>query len=301
MKAIASTGGLCPEPEGFGPVKPFLDHLEDLRWLLIRCFVALVIGMLLCLTAADHILSAVMEPLEQIRQSHADGSFSVPTIEQRGPSSPFSVAMKTTFYGGIAVALPALLAVIGVYLRPALRPLERTIISKSISWGIGLFLVGAATAYFIVIPMILEASIRFSAWLGLNSSVWFIDDYVGFVLRLVLGLGLACEIPIALWAVVRLGVVDVNTLRRVRPYAIIVNLVIAALLTPMDFTSCLALGIPLQLLLEVSLFVIALGTTAPIHEATASTSAAPPGPRSERSDGRCPGNGNPNDRSPCEP
>lgn len=257
MKALASTGGLCPEPEGFGPVKPFLEHLEDLRWLLIRCFVAIVLGMLLCLTAADHIISAVMEPLEQVRRSHADGSFAVPTIEQRGPSSPFSVAMKTTLYGGVAVSVPFLLALLGAYLRPALRPVERTVLSRAIGWGIGLFLIGAATAYLIVVPMILDASIRFSAWLGLNSSVWFIDDYTGFILRLVLGLGLAFEIPIILWVIVRLGLVDVATLRRARPYAVVANLVIAALLTPMDFGSCLALGIPLQLLFELSLLAIA--------------------------------------------
>ncbi|MGB0579552.1 MAG: twin-arginine translocase subunit TatC [Limisphaerales bacterium] len=301
MKAIASTGELCPESEDFGPVKPFLDHLEDLRWLLIRCFIALVISMLLCLTAADQIIGAVMEPLEQIRQSQTDENTSVPTIEQRGPSSPFSVAMKTTFYGGIAVALPMLLAVLGVYVQPALKPLERTILSKSIAWGIGLFLLGAATAYFIVVPMILRASIQFSAWLGLNSSVWFVDDYVGFVLRLLLGLGLAFEIPIALWAVVRLGIVDIASLRRARPYAIIANLIVAAWLTPTDFTSCLALGIPLHLLFEISLLAIGWGTNAPTHEAIASTSDEPPGPRSERSDGPYPGSDSPNDRTPCEP
>lgn len=247
MRTQSSTGELCPEPEGFGPVKPFLEHLEDLRWVLVRCLVGVILGTLACFTAADRVMEIVMGPLAYLP------SDAVPKLEQRGPSAPFAVVMKVGLYGGIGLSLPIVAGVLIAYLFPALRSTERAILWRAVLIGGGLFALGAAAAYGIVTPVILTASVRFSAWLGLSASVWFVEDYVGFVLQLLVGMGLAFEVPL---------------LRRGRPYAVLGNLIISAFLTPADFVSCLMLAVPLQALYEIGLWFASRSEGGDCHPST---------------------------------
>jgi len=253
MRPPSSTVELCAEAETFGPVKGFLEHLEDLRWMLLRCLLAVVLGMMLCLTIADDITALLLAPLESLR---ADSTASaIPSLEQRGPGTAFMMAMKAGLYGGIAMSLPILLLVVGTYLTPALKRAERNVLLRVMIAGTGLFLIGATAAHQYVLPLILRASLQFSDWLGLSSTVWFIDDYAAMVLRMMIGLGLAAEMPVVLLALIRLRLVSVKYLRRGRPYAVIANLVIAAMLTPTDIGSCLLLTLPLHALFELSLLL----------------------------------------------
>lgn len=233
--------------------KVSLEHLEDLRWVLLRCLFAIVIGMTLCLTIADDITSLLLAPLETIQSGAVESA--VPRIEQRGPGTAFAVAMKAGFYGGIAVSLPLLLLVVGTYLMPALRLTERRILTHVMIYGTALFMIGATAAHQHVLPLVLRASLQFSDWLGLSSTVWFIDNYASMAMRLVIGLGLAAELPVVLLALIKLRLVSVAALRRGRPHAVIANLVIAAILTPTDIGSCLMLALPLHALFELSLLI----------------------------------------------
>lgn len=253
MRSFTSTGELCPEPETLGPVKGFLGHLEDLRWMLLRCLFALLIGMTLCLAIADDITALLLGPLDSIRAEL--GATAVPQIEQRGPGTAFVVAMKAGLYGGIALSLPVLSLVVGCYLLPALRRIERMVLIRVMTFGMLLFLLGSMAAHQYLVPLVLRASLQFSAWLGLSSTVWFIDDYASMVMRLIIGLGLAAELPVVLLALIRLGIVSVADLVRGRPYAVIANLVVAAVITPMDMASCLLLAVPLHALFELSLLI----------------------------------------------
>lgn len=163
--------------------------------------------------------------------------------------------MKAGLYGGVTIALPILLLIVGTYLMPALKRIERSILLRVMAFGTGLFLLGATAAHQFVLPLILRTSLQFSDWLGLSSTVWFIDDYAAMVLRMVIGLGLAAEMPVILLALIRLQVVSVASLRRGRPYAVVANLVGAAILTPTDIGSCLMLALPLHALFELSLLI----------------------------------------------
>ena len=251
MRSLASTGELCPEPESFGPVESFLGHLEDLRWMLLRCLFALLIGTALCLSIADDITALLLAPLESIRAN--PGSLNVPQIEQRGPGTAFMVAMQAGLYGDIAVALPILSLVVGSYLMPAPRMIERQVLLQVMTFGTLMFLLGPIASHHYLVPLVLRASLQFSAWLGLSSTMWFIDDYAAMVMRLIISLGLAAEVPVLLRGMIRLGVVSVAGLARARPYAVIANLVVAAIITPTDIGSCQLLATPLHALFEGSL------------------------------------------------
>jgi sec-independent protein translocase protein TatC len=260
MRTESSTAGLCPATREFGPVKPFLEHLEDLRWVLLRCLVALALGMALCLSVSNHVVGLLMGPLDAVRAELAtDASLvdQIPRMEQRGPSTPFSVAMKAGLYGGIGMSLPFMAVILGAYLAPAMKADERRYLKRALVPGLGLFGLGAAVAYFVVAPMILKSSIRFSAWLGLSSTVWFIEDYAGFVLCLVVGLATVFEMPLVVCLVVRIGLAEVADLRRWRPFAAVGILTVAAMLTPPDLGSCLLLAAPLLVLYELSLLLAA--------------------------------------------
>lgn len=336
MNDVPAANEDCPSPsagspasaaQDGGPVKPFLDHLEDLRWLLLRCGIAIAVCMTVCLVAADTLMDVLLHPLERARASlvqrhnenaaglasnpitllpatwgehKVDVAFKeeqlgsllqsggwreaiplaltlessesgwtiqiapqstgkpwtlVPRLEQRSPLSPFLLAMKTAFFGGAAVALPLVLSFLVSFLFPALKPNEKRVLSRALCFGAGMFALGAAFAYFGMARVTILASLAFSEWLGFTPTIWFVEDYAAFLIKLVFGVGLAFELPVVLLTMVRLGVINYNALKAFRPYWIAVNLILSALLTPQDVITQLLLAVPLQLLYEFSVLI----------------------------------------------
>jgi sec-independent protein translocase protein TatC len=253
MKTITSVAPLCPEPDpeltDGGPTKPFLEHLEDVRWVLIRCLVVLAITTMGCLVAADELLELLLLPL---KQASASG---MPGLLQSGPLTPFGVAFRAALFGGIGISLPLILYFIAVFVFPALKQHERTFAIRAIGCGAVLFVTGVLTAYLLFVPLALRASLEFSAWLGMAASPWFIDHYASFVLRLTFGVGMAFELPVVLLFLVKMRVISRRQLQVLRPYWVIVNLVIASVVTPPDVVSALMLAAPLQILYELSVFL----------------------------------------------
>src|SRR3954470_4130075 len=116
------------EEEEGGPVKPFLDHLEDLRWVLIKCIASLIVGMTVCMVGAPYLVEWLRRPLPHgIR------------LEWLGPAESFMVSMKIALYGGIVLALPLMLYVIGSFVLPALKRTEKKYFVQAISVGAFLF------------------------------------------------------------------------------------------------------------------------------------------------------------------
>ena len=253
MKATTSVAPLCPDPQpgptDGGPVKPFLEHLEDMRWVLIRCLVVLAITTMGCLVAADELLELLLLPLSQVSDSE------LPGLLQSGPLTPFGVAFRTALFGGIGISLPLILYFIALFVFPALKQHERTFAIRALGCGALLFVTGVLTAYFLFVPLALRASLQFSEWLGMAASPWFIDHYASFVLRLTFGVGLAFELPVLLLFLVKMGVISRRQLQVLRPYWVIVNLVIASVVTPPDVVSAVMLALPLQILYEISVFL----------------------------------------------
>lgn len=302
-----------------GPVKSFLDHLEDLRWMLIKCVSVIGVAMLVCLLAGNWITATLMLPLkraEALRDgltkptnsivnvnlgTNAFGPFRVgsnvlgslvitnerfltldvemvtvgtnhllgvksrvtPVSERRtstdvntyGPADGFIIAFKVAMYAGVFVSSPLLLWFIGQFVFPALKVNEKKFIGRAIFIGAGLFLTGVAFCYFILMPFALNASVMYSQWLGFGANQWRADEYISFVCKFMLGMGLGFELPVVLLTLVKIGILDYAMLKKLRPYMIVINLVLGALLTTPEVFTQVLMAVPLQILFEVSLLI----------------------------------------------
>lgn len=305
------------EEDGGGPVKTFLEHLEDLRWVIIRCLAALAIAMVVCLVAGNKIVDLLKEPLHRAQklaqrkspslvlvefgtnkmvlnlQTNRFGQYSlektnalkfvvapisagtntflglvpapldpeeIPPVNQielknLGPVSPFVVALKIALFGGLGLASPFILLFIGQFVLPALRKKEKKYLYRAVAIGSGLFFCGVFFCYFFMLQIALNAAVQFSKWMGFGADIWRAEDYIGFVVKFLLGMGLSFELPVVLLTLVKLELLDYEGMNKFRPLWVVMNLALAALLTPPDIVSQLLMAIPLQLLFELSVLI----------------------------------------------
>jgi sec-independent protein translocase protein TatC len=306
------------EQEEGGPVKSFLEHLEDLRWVLIKSVVALGLSMLLCLIAGNHVVQILKRPLEKSRSSYPGTNQIVtvlfgtnqlgvyplkpeqqaaldlgsnrfvavriepavigtnhvlswtvdndPALAQKAqhvqvelinlsPASGFFVAFQVAFYGGLVLAAPFIFYFIASFVFPALRLKERHYVYRGMGYGVGLFLCGVAFCYFALMPVALAASQAYSHWLGFSAFQWKADEYISFVCKFMLGMGLGFEMPVVILTLVKIGVLSYSILSKGRRYMIVINLVLGAVLTTPEVITQMIMFIPLQLLYEISIWV----------------------------------------------
>jgi sec-independent protein translocase protein TatC len=229
--------------------KPFLEHLEDLRRVLIRSAMAMAAGMALALAFTPEILAKLKVPLEAIVEN--PNTF-LRSIEVAGA---FTATLRIAFWSGLVIASPVLVLILGAYLVPALTPQERRAISGVGVLSIALFVIGVWMGYEFTLPFALRAMFMLHGWIGVAAE-WTLTSYVTFATQLLIAFGLAFELPVVLLVLGRLGLIKSATLRAYRRHAIVGILVIAMVLTPPDVFSQLLMGIPLILLYEACIWVI---------------------------------------------
>ncbi|MGZ8901021.1 MAG: twin-arginine translocase subunit TatC [Limisphaerales bacterium] len=232
------------EEEEGGPVKTFLEHLEDLRWVLIKCFTSLMLGMVTCLVAASYVTAFLQAPLEGSGMK----------LESIGPIGPVVISMKIALYGGVTLALPFILYFIADFVLPALRRHEKKYFKLAFFIGTGLFLAGVSLCYFVILEISLRGLMAMNKWLGLSATFWRAEEYFSFVLMFMMGMGLSFELPVVLLTLVRMGVISHQTLVKSRAYLLISNLVICAFITP-DAVSTIFMVIPVQALIEICIMI----------------------------------------------
>ena len=306
------------EEEGGGPVKTFLEHLEDLRWMLIKCVSAVVISMIFCLVASNFLVAFLTWPLrhgQENRQASAKDvslylgeerlgmvSETVATnvfpweltgsptrvnigfapvgtnlvlvaeldpaqeegpvwaggveLKNYSPVGAFIVAFQLMLYGGLVVASPFVIFFIGQFVLPALRIHEKRFLYQTAGFGSVLFILGVSFCYFIVMQIALMATVQFSQWMGFTADEWRAEDYISFVCKLMLAMGLSFQLPVIILTMVKIGLLDYLKLSRFRPYWIVINLAICAVITPTgDPFTMVLMALPLQFLYEVSVFI----------------------------------------------
>ena len=232
--------------------KPFLVHLEELRWTFLGCLIALALGMAIAAPLAPLILKWLRAPLagvtdhpEQLLQS----------LEITGG---FSIALQTIFWCGLLLSAPVILLLIGRFIFPGLTRRERKAIAIAMSCALLLFAFGVALCYYIVLPVALRVMLGLHQWMGIQAW-WTITSYVAFTIQLLIAFGLAFELPMVLMVLGYLGIVSSATLRTKRPYAIVTLLVLAMVLTPgPDVFSQVIMVVPMILLYELCIWSIRL-------------------------------------------
>lgn len=235
------------EEEG-GPVKTFLEHLEDLRWVIIRCVAALGIGMAACMAAAPQVIDVLTWPLLN--------SGSQVRLEWLNPLGGVLATMKIAFWAGITLAMPFILYFVGDFVMPALKTHEKKYFLRAFIIGGGLFIAGVMLCYFLILGISLRGISAFNAWLGVPTEIWRAEDYFQFVVMFMIGMGVSFEFPVILLTLVRLGVISHEAMVKGRKYFFVANLVLCAFITP-DFVSTFFMVIPVQILMEICIMISA--------------------------------------------
>lgn len=235
-----------PEEEEGGPVKTFLEHLEDLRWVFIKSGSTLLVALVGCLAATPRLVEVLKWPLQN--------SGAKIDLQFFGPLGGFVVSMKLALYGGLTLSLPLLLYFVGEYVMPALKRNEKAFFLRAFLVGGGLFLLGVMICYFFVLPITLGAAAQYNAWMQVDTYYWRAEEYFQFVTLFMMGMGLSFELPIVVLSLVKLGIIRYEFLAKGRPYFFIGSFAIVAFITP-DFVSTFFLVIPMLGLMEICIWI----------------------------------------------
>lgn len=220
---------------------PLVAHLTELRSRLLKCVGAVLVIFAGLFYFSQQIYALVAAPL---RAYLPEGASMIAT----GVASPFLTPFKLTLVVSLFVAMPVVLYQIWGFIAPGLYRHERRIAVPLLISSIFLFYAGMAFAYFVVFPIMFGffASVTPEGVAMMTD----IGQYLDFVLTLFFAFGVAFEIPIATFLLIWVGVVDVETLRKSRPYVIVGCFVVGMLLTPPDVFSQTLLAVPMWLLFE---------------------------------------------------
>jgi sec-independent protein translocase protein TatC len=228
--------------------KPFLAHLEDLRWTIIRCLAALVVGVIICAFSAKYILNALYYPYRQTGHNPKE-------LFNFGVVDPFSIHMEISIFGGVILALPFLLYFIGQFLLPALTPREKRFLAPVFFVGALLFIIGVTFCYAFVLKATLIFFFAYSDYLGFGAT-WTAKALIDFEVQMLLGFGIAFELPLVILALNLLGIVSAEQLAAKRRHAALGIFIAACCIIPStDLFSLSLLSVPMYLLYESSIWI----------------------------------------------
>lgn len=259
MKKIGS-----PEKE-----MSFLDHLEELRWHLIRSTIAVVVLGLLAFVFKDFIFNTLIfgpkhpdfptyRMFCNISRSLGMDTFCFQEmpfrIQSRTMAGQFSAHMWTSIYAGIIVAFPYILYEFWRFISPGLKEKERKSSRGFIVIASLLFFLGVLFGYYLITPL----SINFLGNYQVSEEVFNdfdLDSYISLVRTSVLACGIVFELPIIMYILTKIGLVTPEILRKYRKFALIIVLILSAVITPPDIVSQIIVAIPILILYEVSIYI----------------------------------------------
>lgn len=232
--------------------KPFIEHLEDLRDMLVRCVTVLAVGMVIAGPLVPSILRWLKAPLYRVFPDKNEVEQFLWNWDVLGG---FTLAMQVIIWSGIVLAAPFLVLFIARFVFPGLTAKEKSVVRRSSGVAVGLFVFGVFLAYRFCLPIALKAMLGINAWLGVRAQ-WTISSYIAFALQFLLAFGIVFEMPMVLVVLGKLGLVTSSFLRQYRRHVIVGLFVLSAILTPPDIFSQLLMGIPLVILFEICILII---------------------------------------------
>src|ERR1700730_1622369 len=168
--------------------KPFLEHLEDLRWTVVKMAITLVLAMLVCFAFRSLLVRVMQAPLHDVDPQ-------VGALKALGITDSIVISFHLAFYAGIVISFPLLLYFVAGFVLPALTAVEKRFLFPAIVGSFGLFLLGVAVCYFWLLPKTILFFFRDTQSLGWTPT-WTVQQYYSFVTKFVLGFGLAFELPV---------------------------------------------------------------------------------------------------------
>lgn len=249
----------------------FLDHIEALRWHIIRAVIAIIIAAIAVFIKVEWIFDKViLGPAHNDfisykwfcalgRFLHYD-AFCLSDIKMEfqntAVTGQFMMSMSVSMMLGFILAFPYVLWELWKFIKPALKPEEIKYAKGIVFWCSVLFFVGVSFAYLIVAPY----TINFFGNYQLSpqfKNIITIENYYDTISNLVLALGIVFELPIIVYFLSRIGILTPKFMREKRKYAVLILFVLSEIITPPDLFSCLLVFFPLYTLYEISVFISA--------------------------------------------
>ena len=251
--------------EGQGDEMSFFDHLEELRWHLMRMVIAIVtVGIVLFIFRREVIGGVFMTPFKsefitfRLFCQYVSDQFCNVTIpvsfQAISPYEQFMRAMAYSFFGGIIISFPYLTWELWRFVRPALGRKE----VRQVRWNVMttslLFFVGTTFGYFMILPISIQFLSNF-VLIDEVENIWRVGEVISFEMMLLFGTGLLFQLPVIIFYLSKLGIISPAFLKRYRRHSIVVLLVLAALVTPPDPFSQLLIFLPLISLYEIGIMI----------------------------------------------
>jgi len=222
---------------------PFLEHLEEFRKMIIRAGIAIVIGMAICAYFVPWMTQVLREPA----QEYIDSGKIV--LQHAEVTAGFKMWFTLALWGGVLISMPALMLIVGSFVLPGIKDTERRVFQRvSVFSGI-LFIVGVVLGYKVTLPLAMKIMLGFTNRLG-GEAIWNYQKFIGFTLQVLLGFGVAFQLPIVIILLGRLGILNSVQLRQKRRHVIVGLFILAMLLTPPDVMTQILMAVPLILLYE---------------------------------------------------
>ncbi len=247
----------------------FWDHLDELRRVIFRILGVALAFAVVAFIFRDELFAVVLAPKEDcfityrllsrlasVFSGSAAESFDVPLINT-GLAMQFVIHMKIAFAAGVVCASPYIIYQLFRFVSPALYADERRYAVRVVGGGYLMFIIGMAVSYFLIFPL----TFRFLGTYQVSSDVAnliSLESYVEVLVMMSVAMGIVFEMPVVAWLFARLGFLNDTFMRRYRRHAIVVILIVAAVITPTsDIFTLLAVSLPMWLLYEGSIHLVA--------------------------------------------
>lgn len=233
----------------------FWDHLEELRWTLLRSVAAVCILSVLGFIFKEPLFKVILWPAQQdfviYRLLGWNMDMDLINVDI---SAQFFIHLRAAVAVGLILAFPYIIWEIWRFVAPALYPNEKKAVGAAFLMSSGFFYLGVLVGYFFVLPVCLQFFMNYSVSPEISNTIT-VGSYMSMFLSMSLLIGLVFEFPTVIAVLSRLGVVTRKVLRKGRKYAFVIVLALSALITPSDPFSMLVLAAPLYLLYELSILL----------------------------------------------
>lgn len=244
-----------------------MDHLRELRTRLIWSLAALGVSAIVCFTFADHIWAVLVAPMNTALLETGRG-----TMAMTDPLEGVMTYLKVAGLAALGLASPVIFWQAWLFIAPGLYPKEQKTVLPLVLASTTLFLAGVSFGYFVIFqyafPFFLQVTTEdVQAVLSMNS-------YLSMAAKLLLAFGASFQLPVVVWFLARIGLINHMDMIRSFRYAVVAIFVVAAILTPPDVVSQTLMALPLIILYGASILIARIVSTKPV------VPVIPPGPRS---------------------